>query len=96
MEPILVKADDTSALVSKVRQDLSGKNVLVVGHSDTLPKVLSELGVTGAPGIGRNEYDLLFIVNNFSNEPELTTLHYCPSAKKSALSQGTEQMRRMR
>src|SRR5262249_17917763 len=73
MEPILVKADDTSALVSKVRQDLSGKNVLVVGHSDTLPKVLSELGVTGAPGIGRNEYDLLFVVNNFADKPELTT-----------------------
>ena len=96
VEPVVVKADDTAALASKVRQDPSSKNVLVVGHSDTLPKVLSELGVAGAPRIGRNEYDLLLLVNHFEHKPELMTLHYCPSVKKSAPSQGTEQMRRMR
>jgi phosphohistidine phosphatase SixA len=96
VEPVVVKADDTAALASKVRQDLSSKNVLVVGHSDTLPKVLSELGVAGAPGIGHNEYDLLLLVNHLENKPDLMTLRYCPSARKSAPSQGAEQTRRMR
>jgi len=96
VELVVVKANDTAALASKVRHDLSSKNVLVVGHSDTLPKVLSELGVSGVPSIGRNEYDFLFVANHLENKPELTTLHYCPSARKSAPSQSAGQMRRMR
>jgi broad specificity phosphatase PhoE len=96
IEPIVVKADDTAALVSKVRQDLSKENVLVVGHSDTLPAVLSQFKVSGAPAIDRNDYDLLFVVSTSGEKPELTTLHYCPFSKQPAVPQGTEEMRRMR
>ena len=97
IQPTVFKADDTTTLVSNVRQDLSEKeNVLVVGHSDTLPKVLTVLGIMGAPAIGHDDYDLLFVVDNSGNHPELTTLHYCPSQRKAASSQETENMRRMR
>jgi phosphohistidine phosphatase SixA len=96
IEPIVVKADDAATLVSKLKQDLLSKNVLVVGHSDTLPRVLSQLQVSGAPAIGRNDYDLLFLVSNSGNKPDLTTLHYCPSSRQTAPSPGAEEMRRMR
>jgi phosphohistidine phosphatase SixA len=96
IERTIINADDTSALISKVKQDLSSKNVLVVGHSDTLPKVLSQLKVSGAPAIASNDYDFLFIVSNFDHKPELTMFHYCPSSKQRASSRGTEEMRRMR
>jgi phosphohistidine phosphatase SixA len=96
IKPMVIKADDAASLVSKVRQDLSKESVLVVGHSDTLPKVLSVLGVTGAPAVGHDDYDLLFVVNDSANHPELTTLHYCPSLRQAAASQGSEKMRRMR
>jgi phosphohistidine phosphatase SixA len=96
IEPTVVKADDATTLVSKLKQDLSSKNVLIVGHSDTLPKVLSELQVSGPPAIGRNDYDLLFVVSNSGLKPELATLHYCPSTRQTAPSAGREEMRRMR
>ncbi len=39
-----------------------GRVVLVVGHSNTVPSILSGLGVSGAPSIRDEEYDNLFIV----------------------------------
>src|SRR5262249_8676752 len=79
IQPVIVRADDSTALVSKLKQDFASKNVLVVGHSDTLPKVLSQLGITSAPVIPNKDYDLLFVVTNFESKPGLMTLHYCPS-----------------
>jgi phosphohistidine phosphatase SixA len=95
LQPVIVRADDSGALVSKVKQDLSSRNVLVVVHSDTLPKVLSQLGITGSSAIGSNDYDLLFVVTNLETRPGLTTLHYCPSAAPSQPKQ-TQEMQRMR
>jgi len=95
IQPIILKADDSDTLVSKVKQNLSSRNVLVVGHSDTLPKVLSQLGITSAPAIGHNDYDLLFMVSDAEMKPELTVLHYCPASNPTPSKQ-TEEMRRMR
>lgn len=55
-----VPAADVEALVEKVRAE-SG-NVLIVGHSNTVPKILAALGVTARIEIGEDEYDNLFIV----------------------------------
>jgi phosphohistidine phosphatase SixA len=95
LQPVIVRGDDSGALVSNVKQDLSSRNVLVVGHSDTLPKVLSQLGITGASAIGSNDYDLLFVVTSLDTRPGLTTLHYCPSAAPRQPKQ-TQEMQRMR
>ena len=96
LEPIIVKADDTAGLAADIKNDVAMKNVLVIGHSDTLPKILSQMGVSDAPSIGRNDYDLLFVVSNLDGKPELTTLHYCPSLRQPAPSRGAQEMRRMR
>jgi len=92
IQPTIVQADDTGALAADIKKDAASKNVLVVGHSDTLPKLFSQMGV-GEPAIGRSDYDLLFVITNSDSKPELTTLHYCPSAQAS---KGTGEMRPMR
>jgi broad specificity phosphatase PhoE len=57
---IKVPGADVATLIQKVRAETG--NVLVVGHSNTIPKILSALGATESVSIADNEYDNLFIV----------------------------------
>ena len=55
-----------------------GGNILVVGHSDTIPFVIARLqGGTVMP-IGENEYDRMFVMTivEAAGMPA-ATLHYC-------------------
>jgi broad specificity phosphatase PhoE len=55
-----VDARDLAGLIDRVKA--ASGNVLVVGHSNTVPEVLTRLGITGAPKLADDEYDNLFIV----------------------------------
>ena len=50
-------------------------NVLVVGHSNTVPEIIKQLGVTTAVAIGDDDFDNLFIVST-GTRPSLVRLHY--------------------
>jgi probable phosphoglycerate mutase len=50
-------------------------NVLVVGHSNTVPDVIKGLGVTTAVTIGDDEFDNMFLVTP-GTHPSLLRLHY--------------------
>ena len=50
-------------------------NVLVVGHSNTVPEIIKRLGVTTAVAIGDDDFDNLFIVST-GTRPSLVRLHY--------------------
>jgi len=50
-------------------------NVLVVGHSNTVPTVIKQLGVTAPVTIGESDYDNLFIVTTGA-EPRMIRLHF--------------------
>ena len=56
----IIPAADVAALVEKIRADKG--HVLIVGHSNTIPKILAALGVSTPIEIADNEYDNLFIV----------------------------------
>ncbi|HUE69683.1 MAG TPA: phosphoglycerate mutase family protein [Pirellulaceae bacterium] len=60
LTPVEIPAADRAALVSAIRAH-PGETVLVVGHSDTLPQIISELGgpTITVPG---NEFDNLFVL----------------------------------
>ncbi len=49
-------------LVKRLRKDHAKDVVLVVGHSNTLPEILRELGFAGPIAIGESDYDNVFIV----------------------------------
>jgi broad specificity phosphatase PhoE len=57
----IVPADDLAGLIAKIKGAKPADVVMVVGHSNTLPGVIKQLGGP-AVTIGDNEYDNLFIV----------------------------------
>jgi broad specificity phosphatase PhoE len=71
--PIVVSADDRSGLVARLKT--TADNALVVGHSNTVPEILKELGVTTPVSIGDAAFDNLFIVSP-QHTARFIHLHY--------------------
>jgi broad specificity phosphatase PhoE len=73
--PVTASARDASALAQQVRS--AAGNVLIVGHSNTVPDLLKQLGVTTPVAIGENEYDNVFVVvRPATGPPTLIRLRY--------------------
>ncbi len=55
---------DTEAIMEHVVREHKGKIILVVGHSNTLPALIGNMGASKkVPEIAENEYDNLYIVS---------------------------------
>jgi len=66
---------DAAAMAAQIRS--AAGNVLVVGHSNTVPDILKQLGVTQPITIADSEYDNLFVVvRPATGEPTLVRLRY--------------------
>ncbi len=77
IKPTILPAKDSNGLIKNLVYT-GGGNILVVGHSDTVPFVVARLqGGTVAP-IGENEYDRMFVMTiaEAAGMPA-ATLHYC-------------------
>lgn len=68
-----VSSKDPSGLVAKVKA--AKGNVLVIGHSNTVPDVIERLGVDTPVTVGDSDYDFLFIVT-LTPQPSVLRLHY--------------------
>lgn len=53
---------EPAALAKRILKENRGKTVLVVGHSNTVPQLLTALGIATAPNIESKEFDNLFVV----------------------------------
>jgi broad specificity phosphatase PhoE len=73
LKPAIVPAKDSGVLVAKLNG--SSGNVLVVGHSNTIPDIIKALGITTTVSIADNDYDNLFVVI-LEEKPRLLRLHY--------------------
>jgi len=85
VEPVIVKAGDTYAreVVDAILRDHKGETVVVVGHSNTTPDVIRQLGVANPPAIAESEFDNLFIVSLADGAPaKLIALRYGGSGIK--------------
>lgn len=77
LTPIRTNSDDVKGLAKALRARPRNEDVLVVGHSDTIPDVLHELGVSTTVVIGANDYDTMYLVSpRASGEPDFHVLHY--------------------
>jgi broad specificity phosphatase PhoE len=54
--------DHVRAVAAEIREKHAGEVVLVVGHSNTVPLIVRELGGTAPDQLGEGEFDNLFIV----------------------------------
>jgi phosphohistidine phosphatase SixA len=81
--PTILPAKDSNGLIKNLVYT-GGGNILVVGHSDTIPFVIARIQGGTVPPIGENEYDRMFVMTiaEAAGMPA-TTLHYC-SAGTSA------------
>ena len=75
VKPVMSAARDPDPLVEQMTKATG--NVLVVGHSNTVPDLLKRLGVKQAITIPDSEYDNLFVVvRPATGEPTLIRLRY--------------------
>jgi phosphohistidine phosphatase SixA len=74
ISPTVVKSGDADALSTAIAA--AKGNILVVGHSNSVPAVIERLGVTSPIEIADEEYDNLFIVTRGSSGPTLVRLRY--------------------
>ena len=68
-----VDSKDAAGLIDKVKA--SDGNVLVVGHSNTVPEIIKSLGVSEPVAIPDDQFDNLFVVIRGAR-PTLLRLHY--------------------
>lgn len=71
-------ARDIEALAAKLKDRDRGRTVLVVGHSNTVPKLVAMLvGETHEPSLADDEYDALYVVTvNRFDPPSVLRLRY--------------------
>jgi broad specificity phosphatase PhoE len=73
VSPIVVPANDTAAVVQKLRA-LNG-NALVVGHGNTIPDLLRTIGIATPVSVPEDDYTEIFAVL-VGDAPQLVRLHY--------------------
>ena len=57
-------AEDTEAILERILKRHKGKIILVVGHSDTVPVLIANLGASKkVPPIAEDEYDNIYIIS---------------------------------
>lgn len=70
--PVVVPANDINGLVARLR-DLP-ENALVVGHGDTIPRLVGGFGIRDPVNIPEQDYDELFLLSR-EPIPQLLRLH---------------------
>lgn len=56
--------DDNEAVLERILKDHKGKIILVVGHSNTVPTLIADLGASKkVPPIAEAEYDNIYVVS---------------------------------
>ncbi len=64
LEVISYDPSDNEAVLETILKTHKGKIILVVGHSDTLPTLIADLGASKkVPPIAENEYDNIYIIS---------------------------------
>ena len=73
LTPTVVSSKSEADLVKRLKA--AKGNVLVVGHSNTVPEIIKALGVTTPVSIGDDDFDNLFLLTQGAS-PTLLRLHY--------------------
>ncbi len=73
IQPEVIQGDDLRSLLRMLKA--ARGNVLVVGHSNTLPQIINALGISARVAVTESDYDNLFLVV-LERPPRLIRLHY--------------------
>lgn len=64
------------SLASRIRNDFAGKSVLIVGHSNTVPRIVEALGGPTYPDLDHDEFDKLFVLAVYADSTTCARLTY--------------------
>jgi phosphohistidine phosphatase SixA len=70
-----IKANESENVVQAVRS--TAGNVLIIGHSNTIPEIIKALGAAPPDPIGDNDYDNLYVLTA-GTPPTVVRLHFKP------------------
>ena len=79
LTPVIISAANTEELVNIINSDYRGGEILVAGHSNTVPDIIEALGISPPPVITDNDHDNLFVVHirhSIFSYSKLTNLKY--------------------
>lgn len=77
LAPAQLHSDASQALVDLIRKDHPDDAVLVVGHTNSVPRAIKLLGVEEPVELAHDEYDALFVVvPRAAGPPTLLRLRY--------------------
>ncbi len=77
IKPIERPAAEFKAMADLIRSDHEGENILIVGHTNTIPSIIKGFDISPPPVINTVEYDDLFIVHLYPfRSATLTHLKY--------------------
>ena len=83
----IVHSDSSMALARTIRERFHGRTVVIVGHSDSLPHVVAELGWEESEAWEPWSYDDLCLVEVRTGEPPaLVHMHYGGPADTTGMS----------
>jgi hypothetical protein len=71
-----VQLDDPADIRDHILKNYVGKNVLVVGHTDTVPELIGLLGDASSIAIAANEFDNLFVLTHSSSAGATSTVRF--------------------
>jgi len=75
-KPLLVYRHDAIDSIIKVVKELKNKNVLLVGHSGTIPPIIAGLTGQKITADTHKEYDNMFIIKIKKQKTELVAIKY--------------------
>lgn len=83
--PHIFNADDVSGLVQHIRSHHADEQVLVAGHSDTVPLLIAAFGGEQIPDLQPREFDKLFVVTITKLSRATVTVQSSPSSIRIAI-----------
>lgn len=80
------KPQDTAFISKRVNQNLQGKRILIVGHSNTVMPIIEILkGYTPFKELKEDDYDFIFYLKIKGNKTKVKTAHFGKSQYSSTI-----------
>lgn len=76
LTPVQMAANDWQAVADDILINHRGDRVMVVGHSNTVPRIIEALGGPSMGDLNENEFDNLFVLVRCGHLVRLIELHY--------------------